>query len=77
MHGFFFQNVMGDLYYYGTRGVQRDLNRAVQYYEMGAEQGDPGGLFNLGVSALRVSLALFSVLFCGTKNMQTFLFREI
>lgn len=42
------------MYYYGKRGLQRDLNRAVQYYQMGADQGDPEGLYNLGVSMLKV-----------------------
>lgn len=43
------------MYYYGKRGLQRDLNRAVKYYQMGADQGDPEGLYNLGVSMLKVS----------------------
>lgn len=42
------------MYYYGKRGLQRDLNRAVKYYQMGADRGDPEGLYNLGVSLLRV-----------------------
>lgn len=42
------------MYYYGKRGLQRDLNRAVKYYHMGADKGDPEGLYNLGVSLLRV-----------------------
>ena len=42
------------MYYYGKRGLQRDLNRAVKYYQMGADKGDPEGLYNLGVSLLRV-----------------------
>lgn len=42
------------MYYYGKRGLQRDLNRAAKYYQMGAEQGDPEGLYNWGVSTLKV-----------------------
>ena len=42
------------MYYYGKRGLQRDLNRAVKFYQMGADKGDPEGLYNLGVSLLRV-----------------------
>lgn len=42
------------MYYYGKRGLQRDLNRAVKYYQMGADKRDPEGLYNLGVSLLRV-----------------------
>lgn len=42
------------MYYYGKRGLQRDLNRAVKYYQMGADKGDSEGLYNLGVSLLRV-----------------------
>lgn len=44
------------MYYYGKRGLQRDLNRAVKYYQMGADKGDPEGLYNLGVSLLRVRI---------------------
>lgn len=47
------QNVLAEMYYYGKRGLQRDLNRAVKYYQMGADKGDPEGLYNLGVSLLR------------------------
>lgn len=43
------------MYYYGKRGLQRDLNRAVKYYQMGADNGDAEGLYNLGVSMLKVS----------------------
>ena len=42
------------MYYYGKRGLQRDLNRAVKYYQMGADNGDAEGLYNLGVSMLKV-----------------------
>ena len=42
------------MYYYGKRGLQRDLNRAVKYYQMGADKGDPEGLYNLGISMLKV-----------------------
>ena len=42
------------MYYYGKRGLQRDLNRAVKYYQMGADNGDPEGLYNLGISMLKV-----------------------
>ena len=42
------------MYYYGKRGLQRDLNRAVKYYQMGADKGDAEGLYNLGVSMLKV-----------------------
>ena len=44
------------MYYYGKRGIQRDLNRAVKYYQKGADSGDPEGLYNLGVSKLKVCL---------------------
>ena len=42
------------MYYFGKRNLQRDLDRAVKYYEMGAENEDPEGLYNLGISKLRV-----------------------
>ena len=42
------------MYYYGKRGLQRDLYRAVKYYQMGADKGDPAGLYNLGISMLKV-----------------------
>ena len=51
---FHFQSLLAEMYYYGKRGLQRDLNRAVKYYQMGAHEGDPEGLYNLGVSLLRV-----------------------
>ena len=51
---FHFQSLLADMYYYGKRGLQRDLNRAVKYYQMGADKGDPEGLYNLGISKLRV-----------------------
>ena len=52
---FSFQNLLAEMYYYGKRGLQRDLNRAVKYYQMGADKGDAEGLYNLGVSMLKVS----------------------
>ena len=52
---FSFQNLLAEMYYYGKRGLQRDLNRAVKYYQMGADKGDAEGLYNLGVSLLKVS----------------------
>ena len=51
---FNFQSLLAEMYYYGKRGLQRDLNRAVKYYQMGADKGDPEGLYNLGISKLRV-----------------------
>ena len=51
---FYFQSLLAEMYYYGKRGLQRDLNRAVKYYQMGADKGDPEGLYNLGISKLRV-----------------------
>lgn len=47
------QNLLAEMYYYGKRGLQRDLNRAVKYYQMGADKGDAEGLYNLGVSMLK------------------------
>lgn len=47
------QSLLADLYYYGKRNLQRDLDRAVKYYQMGADKGDPEGLYNLGISMLR------------------------
>ena len=49
-----FQSLLAEMYYYGKRGLQRDLNRAVKYYQMGADKGDAEGLYNLGVSMLKV-----------------------
>ena len=53
-----FQSLLADLYYYGKRNLQRDLDRAVKYYQMGADKGDPEGLYNLGISMLRVGNAV-------------------
>ena len=51
---FHFQSLLAEMYYYGKRGLQRDLDRAVKYYQMGADNGDPEGLYNLGISMLKV-----------------------
>lgn len=70
------------MYYYGKRGLQRDLNRAVKYYQMGADKGDPEGLYNLGVSLLRVrnnqTKTRFSVLISKRKtNVMLSLFQHV
>lgn len=41
-------NSMGLLYQHGF-GVQRDINKAVNFYQDAAEQDEIGGLINLGL----------------------------
>ncbi len=35
---------MGDLYYYGARGLPRDQPQALRYFEQAASLGDPNGM---------------------------------
>ncbi len=35
---------MGDLYYYGARGLPRDHSQALQYYQQAANTGDASGI---------------------------------
>ena len=65
-----FQNLLAEMYYYGKRGLQRDLNRAVKYYQMGADQGDAEGLYNLGVSMLKVRNRHWNTRYNGTENYE-------
>lgn len=47
------QGVLGEVFYYGARGFRRNLTKAAEFYEMGANSGDAQMLFNLGVVKLR------------------------
>lgn len=47
------QSALGEVFYYGLRGFRRNLTRAAEFYEMGANRGDAQMLFNLGVVKLR------------------------
>ncbi|XP_048588647.1 protein sel-1 homolog 3 [Nematostella vectensis] len=47
------QSIMADMHYYGKRGFTRDLEEAAKLYQMSAEQGNPEGQFNLGISKLK------------------------
>ncbi|KAK3749319.1 hypothetical protein QZH41_020098, partial [Actinostola sp. cb2023] len=47
------QGLLGDMYWYGKKGFDRDLNEALKFYKMNAELGKPEGLFNLGISKLK------------------------
>ena len=42
------QAAVGQLHYFGAKGVQRDLQQARQYFEMAAKQGDVTALTSLG-----------------------------
>lgn len=53
------QSLLGEMYYWGKQGIQRDLKQAVKFYEMGAASGDPQGLFNLGITKLKVDITLY------------------
>lgn len=46
------------MYWYGKKGFDRDLNEALKFYKMNADLGKPEGLFNLGISKLKVTYAL-------------------
>lgn len=47
------QSALGEVFYYGSRGFRRNLTKAAEFYEMGANRGDAQMLFNLGVVHLR------------------------
>ena len=47
------QSALGEVFYYGSRGFRRNLTKAAEFYEMGANRGDAQMLFNLGVVKLR------------------------
>ena len=59
------------MYYWGKHGVQRDLRQAVKFYEMGAANGDPQGLFNLGITKLKVDVVLYQVIFVVLRQSLT------
>jgi len=42
------QLALGQLHYFGARGVQRDLQRAREYYQAAADAGVPAAMSNLG-----------------------------
>ena len=42
------QSMLGQLYYYGARGVKQDYTLALRYFEKAASQGDAGAMSNLG-----------------------------
>ena len=46
---------MARLLFWGSQGVKRNLQAAVEYYRMGAESNDPVALHDLGVVLLKVS----------------------
>ena len=47
------------MYYWGKHGIQRDLRQAVKFYQMGAANGNPEGLFNLGITKLKVNISSY------------------
>jgi SEL1 protein len=47
------QVALGQLYYYGPRGVERDLSMARRYFSVAAEKGDAVAQTNLGFMLLR------------------------
>ena len=44
---------MGRLYYAGQRGIPREADRALRYFQQAADQGVPEADFNLGVMESR------------------------
>jgi len=45
---------MGSLFLQGAFGVERDYEQARQYFQSAADQGDAGGLTNLGFIYVKV-----------------------
>ena len=50
---------MAEILFHGQHGVEANRPEAVRLFEMGAAQGDPGALYNLGVLHLRVCRSIF------------------
>ena len=46
---------MADILFHGQYGVNAQRNEAINLFRAGANQGDPGSMYNLGVLHLRVS----------------------
>jgi len=42
------QSMLGQLYYYGARGVRQDYGQAMKYFEKASGQGDASAMSNLG-----------------------------
>ncbi|XP_064651624.1 protein sel-1 homolog 3-like [Lineus longissimus] len=47
------QRHMAMLLFWGQQGIQRNLQAAVEYYRMGAQQGDPQALFDYGIVLMK------------------------
>ena len=47
------QSALGEMFYYGSRGLRRNLTKAAEFYKMGANDKNAQMLFNLGVVKLR------------------------
>ena len=50
------QKHLGRLLYWGTQGVRRDVNAAVDYYRMGAEAGDLNAMHDYAIVLLKVRI---------------------
>merc|ERR1711865_102306 len=42
------QSTLGQLYYYGARGIPRNYEQAMKYFQLSAQQGDGTSMSNLG-----------------------------
>lgn len=49
-----FQNHAGRALYWGSQGLKRNLEAAIEYFRMGAETEDPQSMYDYGVVLLRV-----------------------
>ena len=52
----FMQQNMARMLYWGSQGITRDINAAVEYYMRAAESGDPQALFDYGIILLKVDV---------------------
>ena len=51
---------MGRLYYAGQRGIPREPERALEYFQQAAEQGLPEAEFNIGACYLQQRIFLYT-----------------
>jgi TPR repeat protein len=61
---------MGRLYYAGQRGIPREPERALEYFQQAAEQGLPEAEFNIGACCLQQrKLFVVNATFLYTRTM--------
>ena len=45
--------------YWGSKGLERDVVAALEYYRLAAETGEPSALYDYGIVLLKVSISIF------------------